>query len=52
MSRRELLARLVLLVLATACAAWLGYDVGYSNGYEDAIFEADSVDMELRGVTP
>ncbi len=52
MSRREILGRLVPLLLGIASAAWLGYDAGYSDGWNAALFHADTVDMELRGVKP
>lgn len=42
---------LSLIILAALCAGlWLGYDLGYSDGWGEALFEADTVDMELRGV--
>lgn len=48
--RRRALAAAAIAVAAGAY--WLGYDHGYSSGWGEALFYADTVDMELRGVKP
>lgn len=49
MKRRLTIAAALLLA---GGVFWLGYDYGYSSGWGEALFEADTVDMELRGVKP
>lgn len=39
-------------LLALGGGAWLGYDAGYSDGWNGALTYADGEDMRLRGVDP
>lgn len=48
----EILGALAIVFAGVALAAWLGYEAGYSDGWNAALFHADTVDMELRGVKP